>query len=732
MEALLDLCSQRRLRVAGLAACLCAATADRALAQQGSVMFSDAAPGAGITYQNNPTPRDAAAEAAYLHTPFDWDWYNTGVPVMSRMGGVAVIDADGDGYLDMVVTNPTSGAVVLYRNLLGSAGHLAFSDVTQQSGLQFAGWAAGVAVADIDNDGDDDLLVLGDNAPNHLFRNHGDGTFDDISAASGLAGDSNPHTSASFGDANGDGLVDVVIANSMNRETLYTCFNWVPAPTDTAPNQLFLNLGGGHFADASLASGIDHTSGFKSYDPATGTVIPRPDIDGYPTLNWSAAMVDYDLDGKLDVIFTNDQCNSPIAAWGPALPPNAPAVDRGFLQVFQGDGTGGFANRTAAVGTNHPGDWMGITFADFNCDGNMDMFATNFGDYTFFQMGVSMYQLGDMASRAFFGQRSPSGAFSFSDPGAGDLVSTVFGWGTAALDYDNDGYTDIVYMGGLDVGTIIDRSNPGTFLHNRAGSGQFDRDLVAYAQTDARSRRNVYGLAVGDLDNDGYTDVISVGTFNIPAGAQPIPYAEHFGAQPDTTARWFDRLFPTLDPSLPPQLQVWALNPGSGLPYNPGNLAVEINSGNNGNHWLKVHALGTRGFGGHVNRDGIGAVVKLTPAGGRTSMLPVVSGSSFLSQNSLTLGFGLGTANRATLEVLWPGGVRNRLYDVPAGVAGARPLTMPEIPFSFDDPNISLPAYTAGVTAHLAGLVQAGMIRPPDAVKLRASAVRAYLESHGG
>jgi hypothetical protein len=82
--------------------------------------------------------------------------------------------------------------------------------------------------------------------------------------------------------------------------------------------------------------------------------------------------------------------------------------------------------------------------------------------------------------------------------------------------------------------------------------------------------------------------------------------------------------------------------------------------------------------------------------------------------------------------VLWPGGVRNRLYDVPAGAAGARALTMPEIPFSFDDPTLSLSAYTAGVSNHLAGLVQAGMIRPADAVRLRQSAVRAYLEAHGG
>jgi hypothetical protein len=705
---------------------------ERARAQQGGVTFTDVAAngGAGITYRNNPTPRDAVAEAAYRQGPIDWAFFNSSIPTMSRMGGVALFDYNNDGYLDIVVTNAESGAIVLYQNQGTSSGQLQFRDVTAEAGLQFSGWAAGIAIADIDNDGWDDLLVLGDNAPSHLFRNRGDGTFEDISAASGLANDSNPHTGASFGDVNGDGLVDVVIANSMNRESLHTCFNWDPDPPDVAPNQLFLNVGGGRFVEVSQASGIDATSGFQSYDPATGQIVSRPDLDGLKTLNWGVAMVDYDLDGKIDIIFSDDQCNAPIAKWGPFLPPFVPVVDRGFLQVFHGDGTGSFTNRTSAVGTNHPGAWMGLAFADFNADGNMDVFATNFGDYTFPQQGATFYQLGDMATRAFFGQRAADGTFRFSDPGAGDLGSTTFGWGVAAFDYDNDGFTDVVYMGGLDVALIIDRTNPGTVLHNRGGSGQFDRDLIAYAQTDARLRRNVYGLAVGDLDNDGFTDIVSVGTFNVPAAAPAIPYSTQYGFQPDQTARWFDRMVPTLDPSLPPQQQVWVLNPGSGLPYDAGNLAVERNSGANGNNWVKVRLLGAKGHGGRVNRDGIGAVVKFTPQGGKTAMLPVVSGSSFLSQNSLILGYGLGHATKGVLEVLWPGGVRNRLYDVPRGIAGGRPLVMAEIPISFDDPTISLAAYLVRVAAHLAGLVRDGLISLADATWFQASATRAYLEAH--
>lgn len=714
-----------------LAAFAPALSIEDAFAQQGGVSFTDVAAnrGAGIDYQNNPTPRDAVAEAAYREASIDWAAFNSDIPTMSRMGGVALFDYDGDGYLDIVVTNATTGAIVLYHNERAS-GPLAFRDVTAEAGLRFPGWAAGVAFADIDNDGWDDLLVLGDNAPNHLFLNRGDGTFADISAESGLADDERPHTTASFGDINGDGLVDLVIANSMTRGSLHTCFNWDPSPPDVAANQLFVNVGDGRFVEITEGSGIDATAGFQSYDPATGQIVPRPDLDGLRTLSWSAAMVDYDLDGKIDVIFSNDQCNAPIARWGASLPPSAPAVDRGFLQVFKGDGEGGFANRTVAAGTNHAGDWMGLAFADFNADGNMDVFATNFGDYTFPQQGVTAYRRGDMATRAFFGQKSGDGAFRFSDPGPGDLGATTFGWGTAAFDYDNDGLTDVVYMGGLDLGLIIDRSNPGTVLHNRGGSGQFDRDLAAYPPTDARLRRNVYGLAVGDLDNDGFTDVVSVGTFTLPASAPALPYSVQGPSQADATARWFDRLVPTLDPSLPPQQQVWAPNPRSGLPYEAGDLAVERNSGDNGNHWVKVRLLGTKGHGGRVNRDGIGAVVKLTPREGKTAMLPVVSGSSFLSQNSLILGFGLGQATRGTLEVLWPGGVKNRLYDVPQGVAGGRPLVMPEIPFSFDDPKMTRRQYERRVEEHLEDLAEDALISPAHARWCLRSALRAFDEAH--
>ena len=113
-----------------------------------------------------------------------------------------------------------------------------------------------------------------------------------------------------------------------------------------------------------------------------------------------------------------------------------------------------------------------------------------------------------------------------------------------------------------------------------------------------------------------------------------------------------------------------------------GTLAVELNSANNGNKWVKVKPLGTIDVisGGQVNRDGIGAVLQFTPKNGKTVMQPVVGGSSYSSQDSLELIFGLGSKNKGTVEVLWPGGVRNRLDKVKK----FETIVFPEIPCSFD------------------------------------------------
>ncbi|MFQ5695605.1 MAG: ASPIC/UnbV domain-containing protein, partial [Terriglobia bacterium] len=148
----------------------------------------------------------------------------------------------------------------------------------------------------------------------------------------------------------------------------------------------------------------------------------------------------------------------------------------------------------------------------------------------------------------------------------------------------------------------------------------------------------------------------------------------------------------------------------------------------NGNNWAAVHLLGTIGLtsGGRVNRDGIGAVVTATPKDGNSTIIPVLGGSSFISQHSLVANFGMGDENRADVEILWPGGVRNKLFDL----RDKEQILFPEIPCSFDTED-GAALYQACVRTALRELRQAGVIDRKLARRLRASAFRAFAEARG-
>jgi hypothetical protein len=169
-----------------------------------------------------------------------------------------------------------------------------------------------------------------------------------------------------------------------------------------------------------------------------------------------------------------------------------------------------------------------------------------------------------------------------------------------------------------------------------------------------------------------------------------------------------------------------------GIDLLQGSLSVELNHGNS-NHWAEVKVLGTVGLttGGQVNRDGIGAVVMFTPhhpmkggawQDGDTVMVPVMGGSSLGSQHSLEVELGMGTAPLGRVEVQWPGGVRNRLYNVHP----SERVLIPEIPCSFDTAWSSFAAYNACVTTALDELVTQGVLTPPQRGRLHGSAVVAY------
>jgi hypothetical protein len=601
--------------------------------------------------------------------------------------GVALLDYDRDGDLDLYAANGPGAANALFSNLLVETGALGFVDVAAAAGVTATDQdSTGVCFGDLENDGDPDLYVLGRQEPNRLFENLGDGTFRDITAASGTGGGVHTSASCSMADFDGDGRLDVVVVNSFDMASNLPIF--VVPYALSQRNQLFLSAGSQGapvFVDASVASGVADAQ----------------------EISWAVAAVDLDQNGVVDLLVANDNGTIPFAASG--------GVDRGLLRTLVNDGSGHFVDRTAAVGLDDsPGDWMGLAVADLNADGTLDVFGSNSGDWIEDFLGVPGAVLGAYTSRWHLQQ--PDG--TFTDPGIGDLVATGFTWGAAALDYDNDGDTDLVFHGGIDGGPFVDASNPGSLIRNDGRAG-FTYDLDALVPTGAPHHlRTEHGLAVGDLDRNGFPDVVTISSTDLPtAPLAPIPYAQRWGSPIDDLAT----LFPTWLPGDAPDEFVYG-----GVDLHRGTVAIELASGND-HGWIAVSARGSAGEvpGARVPRDGFGAVIRVTPEGGGdapTAIRPMVGGSSYASQNAREITFGLGEAEKATVEVLWPGGVRNRLY----GIRSGERVTLPEIPCSFDDPSSDPAGYGACVRDALDRLEAAGALAPGDRGRLLGSALRAF------
>ncbi len=661
----------------------------------GGVTFTDIAEGggAGITYAGAGSPARLAAAAAveamgklpnatWRDTRANhWPMKAAGAP------GVAILDYDNDGDQDIYVTNGAGAANSLYSNQLKETGAVTFVDVAAASGVTATDQdSSGVCFGDIDNDGDLDLYVLGLSDPHQLFENRlaqtGTATFNDISAASGAGGGGQNAVGCSMGDVNNDGLLDIVIANTYD--------NWLhQRPTfinetyaGFQHNTLLVNQGGNAFADDSAASGFE-------------TIVGPPER---ATLTWAIALVDHDQDGDVDAFWGDSQGPSPVT----------PADDRGYNRLYENDGSGQFTDVTVAKHLDEHGSWMGFSFADYNCDGYLDFFSTNLGDYMVGALGVQN-------TRYFLG----GAGGNYTDPGVGALVSTSFGWGSASVDYDNDGDTDILYNGGMDVMTVITAENPGNVWQNHGCSANFTYDFTA--RTRDHRLRVVEGVAAGDLNNDGWIDLVSVSGQNIDPSSFYLPWsgilAPPYGAPLDPITRFKG---------------VWIGGGGVQTFLHPtrlpGDLAVEINSGGNGNGSVAVTLVGAKGIlaNGEVNRSGIGAVLRFTPKNGATAMKPVIGGSSYASQDSLTTLFGLGAANKGTLDVVWPGGTHNRFSEIHQGER----LTLPEIPCSYDATWPSYQAYHACVTTALDGLKTAGVVDTNLHGRLLSSAIQAYKDSH--
>lgn len=387
----------------------------------------------GLPYSRVPSRTHAAWKqllSSSLTTPLpflsapNWPWATHGQP------GVAILDINADGYDDIYVTNGPGAPNSLFINTTPLTGRIGFREAAKKAGLEATHQdSTGVCYGDLNGDGFDDLVVLSEFDRSKIFLSNRDGTFRQLEWVA-TTGDSAkyPSASCSIGDVNGDGKLDLLIANGVARGTYHVC---LVVPYDlTSPNQLFINTGDPgtfnlSFKDTSLTSGINDLGG----DVPTGKYAP----------SWVATLVDIDLDGDLDVVVADDQCGLPSAEQDPVRGGN-----RGDIRIQINDGSGHFKSRSikpvdSVKNQRRPGgeSWMGLGFGDFNCDGKMDFFGSNFGDYHNAKVAegegrVPDGKIGFSSSRWFLADDSAQG---FTDASIEETGASVFGWGNLVFDY---------------------------------------------------------------------------------------------------------------------------------------------------------------------------------------------------------------------------------------------------------------------------------------------------------
>jgi len=503
--------------------------------------------------------------------------------------GVALFDYDNDGDLDVFIVQgqmlgagkalsqarfPPTGPLPLkgrlFRNDLDvhadGTRTLRFTDVTASSGIEAAGYGMGVAAGDYNNDGCIDLYVTSLGGPNQMFRNNCDGTFTDVSSLT-HTDDSGWSVSAAFVDYDRDGWLDLFVGHylSYSLKSDVPCFSvagrrdYCPPRLYTAqPSRLYHNNRDGTFSDVTAASGLA-----SEFGPALGV-----------------ATADFNGDGWIDIYVAND--GQPNQLW-----------------INQRDGTfknTGLISGTAFTADGHANAGMGVDAGDVDNDGDEDLFVTNFvneGDSLFVNNGSGLFD--DQSAHS--GVRFPS------------LANT--GFGTAWLDFDNDGWLDIMTVNGS-VTTIeaLAQAHDPFPLHERyqlfrnLGDRRFeevtDRAGAAFRLSDV-SR----GAAFGDIDNDGDEDVV-VGN-------------------------------------------------------DSGHVRLLINNVGNRANWL-----GLRLVSATAPRDMLGARVAIERGDGLTMWRRARADGSYASANDPRVLAGLGqTTKPPRVRVLWPDGRAEEWADVP-------------------------------------------------------------------
>jgi len=513
------------------------------------------------------------AEKAGLTARNVFGGLNTKKYIIETTGnGVAIFDYDNDGWPDIFLVNgtrlegfPAGQAPTnrLYRNNHDGT----FTDVTAQAGLTATGWGQGVCVGDYDNDGWEDLYITY-YGKNRLYHNN-HGVFTEVAEKAGVAGSGKAWgTGCAFVDYDRDGHLDLIVSDYVDFDLADapapgerpTCI-WKGVPVMCGPrglagskNILYHNRGDGTFEDVTAKAHIDHTDGHYAFSIST---------------------FDFDEDGWPDIFVACDSTPS-------------------ILYHNNHDGTFTDVAVTAGAAFNEDGReqaGMGSTIGDYNGDGHLDIFKTNFSDDT-----STLYK------------NNGDGTFNDETTAAGlGLYTQYLGWGTMFLDFDNDGWPDLLLVNGH-VYPEVDSQHLGSsykeprILFHNNGDGTFT-DISASAGAGITTAASSRGLAVGDLWNDGRMSAV----------------INNMNAEP----------------------------------------SLLVNQARNANHWVAIHTVGTKS-----NRDGIGARIRVK-AGERILVDEVRSGSSYISNSDMRVHFGLGKVDKIEwVEIRWPSGLIERFENL--------------------------------------------------------------------
>jgi enediyne biosynthesis protein E4 len=481
--------------------------------------------------------------------------------------GVCVADFDGDGWQDIYFVNGRdlyNHGISVRNALFHNNGDGMFTDVTDKAGVSGTGYGLGCVWGDYDNDGFPDLFVT-QYGRNVLYQNNGNGAFTDVTDKAGVAGTESGafHSGATFFDYDRDGKLDLYVGSYVALDPDGPRYCNIGSIRSSCPPSAYKGS-----SDAFYHNNGDGT--FTNITRAANILQPRGK-------NLSVGAADYDNDGWPDLFVANDG----LAAY---LYHNDRG--KGFREIAAPSGMAFSASGSLMAA-------MCISLGDYDNDGWLDLYISDF-----------------QGSSDHLWHNDGKGNFDEVSDEAGITGPThnVLSFGGGFIDYDNDGWVDLLIANGH-VYPEIEQASPGTrykqmnsVFHNE-GRGKFIETSKETGVADQKPHAG-RGVAFADFDNDGFVDVVVADN---------------------------------------------------------GDPTLLLHNGGNGNHFINFELVGTKN-----NRDAMGARVRVV-SGGISQIREITGGGSYLSQSDLRANFGLGKVTVAqTVEIKWPSGQTETFHDIPA------------------------------------------------------------------